>query len=246
MIDLHRVVSREGFQRTLRVYAPTSARRLPVIYLHDGQNVFDADAEVSPSWGVDVALDAWIASGGAPFIAVGIDHRGVERIGDDSPWPDATSDARPRGTAYAAFVADEATAFVDARYPTIASPDARVIAGSSLGGLMALYLGARHPQSFRRIAAFSPTTMWGGDALFGVWNETTPRPLRLYLDVGAKERFESGDTVLDYGGEVPRFAEHLRALGYGDALRLVVDEAGEHCEADWRRRFVDALPFLLG
>lgn len=229
----------EGVQRALRVYVPAGAMPMPVLYMHDGQNLFDAQSDVTPSWGVEVALAAHVAAGGRPWIVVGIEHRGKDRIGDDSPWPEPSSGEPARGDAYARFVAEEATAFVEQRYRTTKE---RAVAGSSLGGLMALYLGARYPDRFARVAAFSPTTMWASSAIFREW--TDQRPERLYIDVGEREYFEVDDVVLDYGREVPRFVDHLRALGLDP--RFVLDPDGEHAEADWRRRFAAALPYLLG
>jgi predicted alpha/beta superfamily hydrolase len=201
--------------------------------MHDGQNLFDADGEVEPTWGIDVALAE------VPWIVVGIDHRGKDRIADDSPWLEPSSGEPARGAAYARFVAREATAFIERTYATTST---RAIAGSSLGGLMALYLGARYPDVFPRVGAFSPTTMWAGSAIFDEW--TTQRPERLYVDVGAREYFEAGDTILDYGREVPRFVEHLRSLGLDP--NFVLDPDGEHCERDWRRRFAASVSYLLG
>jgi predicted alpha/beta superfamily hydrolase len=237
---------------TLRIYYPFSyraepARRFPVLYLHDGQNVFDHPAsEVYPSWGVNTALDRLIERRGVePWLVVALDHRGAERVGDYSPWLDPRVPIAPGGAAHAAFVADELVPFIDRNLRTLPAPEHRAVGGSSLGGLIALYLGWSRPDVFRRVLALSPSVMWGERQLARFWSLRGP-PSRIYLDVGSRELFDAGSFQLDYGIEVRDFVAHLRMLGHrDDELRFALDPQGQHTEADWRRRLPAALRWLL-
>ncbi len=245
----------EDVERTVRVYLPASyrdepSRRFPVLYLHDGQNLFDGgERGPSEAWGVDSTLDALTMRGAlAPWIVVAVDHRGVHRIGDYSPWPDPRLDFEPSAARYGAFVLDELMPLIDHELRTLPGPVTTAMGGSSLGGLVSLYLAFRHPERIRRVVAMSPSVMWGSRGLFNLWTER--RPARLYLDVGAREMFAAGtfglDFDLDYGSEVPAFAAHLRQLGHGpDELLFVVDPDGEHHEWSWRRRLPAALAWSL-
>jgi predicted alpha/beta superfamily hydrolase len=228
-------------------YLTEPARRFPVLFLHDGQNVLDHPAsEVSPSWGVNSCLDRLTERRSIePWIVVALDHRGYDRIGDYSPWPDHRAPIAPAGAEHAAFFADELVPFIDRNLRTLPAPAHRAVGGSSLGGLMALYLGWSRPDVFGRVLALSPSVMWGERQLARFWSLHGP-PSRFYLDVGSRERFDAGDFQLHYGVEVREFAAHLRMLGYGEEeLRFVLDPRGEHSEADWRRRLPAALRWLL-
>lgn len=243
----------------LRVYLPqgygdpsNASARYPVLYLHDGQNVFDRGGSgVALTWGVDVALDKLIAQRSIdPWIVVAIDHRNEHRIGDYSPWPDPRLPIEARGARHAAFVAERVLPFVDATYRTRPDPASRAVGGSSLGGLMALYLGWTRRPLFSRVAALSPSVMWSHRQLFRFWsrklaNDGYPDP-RIYLDVGSRELFVAGPVELEYGTDVREFRSHLEELGYTpDELRFVLDPAGGHDEGTWRRRIPAALRWLL-
>lgn len=238
--------------RTVRVYLPAAyqaepTRRFPVLYLHDGQNVLDhPQSEVSPTWGVDSCLDRLVERQDlAPWITVALDHRGFGRIRDYSPWPDPRAPIEPGGAEHAAFVAGALVPFIDRNLRTLPGAEHRAIGGSSLGGLMALYLGWSRPDLFGRVLALSPSVMWGESQLARFWSLRGPAT-RLYLDVGSRELFDAGSFQLHYGVEVREFAAHLRMLGYReDELRFVLDPRGQHSEADWRRRLPAALRWLL-
>jgi predicted alpha/beta superfamily hydrolase len=243
----------EGITRALRIYLPRAyteqhERRFPVLYLNDGQNVFDLPTPgAAVSWGADAALEGLVAQGGlGPWILVGVDHRGVDRIGDYSPWLDPRSEGNARGGAYAAFLVERLLPFIDRSFRTLPAREHRAIAGSSLGGLISLYAGWKYPEHFSRVGAFSPSVMWAGRQLFRFWSYRHTPPLRIYLDVGSRELFQAGEILLEYGLDVREFYAHLQALGHGeDELRFVLDPRGDHSEAAWRRRLPAALRWLL-
>ena len=231
-----------GIDRELAVYLPPSCgvaeRRYPVLYMQDGQNLFDPELSFAGSWRVDLALD-WAAARRQEAIVVGIPNVGGERIDEYSPF--AVSGARAgRGTQYVEYVAGTVKPLVDARYPTRRGRDTTIIAGSSMGGLISLYAFFARPDVFGAVAALSPSLWFAARAIFERLDAAPFHPGRLYLDVG---RLEGGETLAD----ARRLRDLLRGKGYrpGADFRYVEDRAGKHEESAWSRRFRAALPFLL-
>jgi len=237
----------EGFSRTLRIFTPELYRRDPaarfgVLYMHDGQNVLaHPETAVFPSWSANLALEQALQRQRiGPWMIVGIDHSGVGRFEDYSPWPDPRQGVTGRGATYARFLIEHLKPYIDARFRTRPEAELTATAGASLGGLISLYLGLSHPEVFGRVAALSPSTMWCDDGLFRHWDRRGERPLRLYLDVGGRES-------MNYAQSVVAFHRHLSKLGYRDEdLRLVVDPEAPHHESAWERRLPAALEWLLG
>lgn len=239
----------EGIERTVRVYIPPAApgSRFRVLVMQDGQNLFDRHNPGGlPSWGVDLALDRFAAQGsGLPWLLVAVEHRGNERLADYSPWPDPRVPVEARGQEYAAFVAERLIPWARASLPVVEGPEHTAVAGSSLGGLISLYVAWRYPDVVGRVAAFSPSVMWSSRQLFRYWSRHPGVFQRVYLDAGSREVFDAGDFSLDYGAAAVEFHAHLSAVGYpASELRLVRDPRGKHGESDWRRRLPAALRWL--
>lgn len=242
----------EGFPRTLRIFTPELYDHAPdarfgVIYMQDGQNVFDDPRSARyPTWNANVALEALQRQGKiGPWMVVGIDH-GLGRFEDYSPWDEPRAKVKARGDLYARFVVEELKPWVDAHYRTRAEAEGTAVMGSSLGGLISLYLHLKHPRVFGRVGALSPSVMWGDDGLFRHWTAHTREWSRIYIDAGADEGFELGTFPMRYGERVRAFAEHLRSLGYGDhELCAILEPGGQHTEGDWQRRLPFALEWLL-
>ena len=229
--------------RDVSVHLPSSYRveqdrRFPVIYMQDGQNLFDPEASFAGSWEVDEAVHAQ-AGRGAEAIVVGVPNAGVDRIREYAPWSDPEHGGGEADT-YLRFLLDDVKPLVDRRFRTRTERDRTGIAGSSLGGLLSLYGFFRFPGSFGFVAALSPSLWFGNDAIFRFIEAAPFVPGRIYVDGGTAES--------------ARMVEHLRRLeailrgkGYrpGDTLRVVVDPGATHHESHWGRRFRNALPFLL-
>lgn len=231
-----------GLDRDLTVYLPPSygggERRYPVLYMQDGQNLFDPEESFAGSWRVDTAMDH-AAARGFEGIAVGIRHAGEERLVEYSPFDDP--EAGPgRGREYVTYLAEAIKPLVDARYRTIPGRGTTCVAGSSMGGLISLFAFFARPDVFGAVAAMSPSLWYAGRAIFGAVEAAPFEPGRIYLDVG---RREGEDTLAD----ARRLRDLLLAKGYrkGDQVRYVEDTAGGHEEAAWGRRLRAALPFLL-
>jgi predicted alpha/beta superfamily hydrolase len=243
----------EGFVRTVRIYTPDAYdqapdQRFPVLYMHDGQNVFaHHDSALFDTWCVNTALEHGVGEGRLePWIVVAVDS-GPGRVEEYSPWDESRARVSARGEAYARFVVETLKPYVDGVYRTRRGAEWTGVMGSSLGGLMSLYLGWKYPELFGRIGALSPSVMWSEYKLFQHWTAHSQRWTRIYLDAGTFEWIDPGGVPLPYGEATHDFYHHLKRLGYADhEVHLVLDPSGIHHEKDWQRRLPFALDWLLG
>jgi enterochelin esterase-like enzyme len=245
------IVRHHVHDHTLRIDLPpgyTAASRYPVLYLCDGQNLFDrGESAIHPTWGVDTVMDELVSNGDVePWIVVGIDHAGVARLAEYSLWNEPRVGVLANGERFVRFVTDELTAWVAQHFSVRTGAASTAIGGSSMGGLIALAIAGRYPERFGRVLAMSPAVMWRDEAIVELWpSKPDPAP-RVYLDAGAHERFRAGSWEVDYRVAVGSFASHLARIGYtDDDLRFVLDPDGHHHESDWHRRLPDALRWLL-
>ncbi len=242
----------EGLSRTLRIFTPDLYDREPqarfgVLYMHDGQNVFEhPESARHPTWCADLALERLVDNREiGPWIIVAVDH-GLGRFEDFSPWDEPRADVRAQGDRYARFLVEELKPWIDRTYRTRPEATSTAVMGSSLGGLISLYLGMQYGETFGRVGALSPSVMWSEDGLFRHWREHKRVWTRLYIDAGDQEMFELGTFPMRYGASVRAFCEHLHALGYAPhELRCVLEPGGQHNEGDWQRRLPEALRWLL-
>jgi predicted alpha/beta superfamily hydrolase len=239
---LHDVWSPQlGNRRNVVVYLPPTYggnRRFPVVFVQDGQNLFDPATSHAGDWGLGRALDAQTTSG-LEAIVVGVWNRGAERLAEYSPFADVKNGGG-RGDAYVAFLTETLKPMIDSQFRTRADRSHTGIAGSSMGGLVSLYGLFRAPSTFGFAGALSPSLWFAGAAIFP-FIESAPRVVgRIYLDVGLQE----GEPHV---ANVRRLGDLLLAKGYrsGEDLLSVEDPNGAHDEASWGRRFPKALSFLL-
>jgi predicted alpha/beta superfamily hydrolase len=228
--------------RDILVYLPPgydeSDRRYPVIYMQDGQNLFDDRTAFAGAWRVDEAVDD-IRRDGREAIVVGIPNGGSARADEYSPWHDERHGGG-RGDAYVHFLTDTVRPRVDAAFRTIADRAGTGIAGSSLGGLISLYAFFRYPSIFGFCGAMSPA-LWFADRRAFEFVAASPfAPGRIYLDCGTRE----GGALL---ADVRRMCELLRTKGYqrGRDLLCVLEPGGAHNEPAWAARMRRALSFVL-
>ena len=226
----------------LVVYLPPSydenpAERYPVVYMHDGQNLFfDADAFGGVSWDVGGAMDRGFGDGTIhEAIVVGVGNT-ADRI-----WEYTPTDGGYGGggaDAYIGFLADELKPEIDRRYRTAGDAGHTALVGSSLGGLVSLDAGMERPDVFGLIGALSPSTWWDGTWVIGQEQGAERLPVRVYLDSG-----DAGDSRDDVD-DTARLADTLRSRGAD--LDYLVQHGGQHSERFWRQRVPGALGFLVG
>lgn len=229
-----------GFARRLRVYLPpdyaSGAKRYPVIYMFDGQNLFDEATSYVGEWGVDEAMDA-LAREGFSAIVVGIDHGGDMRFHELIPY----WNVRFLPNLGEAFLDDVVLAikpFIDANYRTLPDRGHTAIIGSSLGGLEADYAIRRHPQVFGRAGVFSPSYWVSDDAFTQAARDALPADTRVYLYMGGRE---GGDSVQ----HVERMAQLLRTHLPVDNVAVSIAAEAEHNERAWRAEFPVAVRWLF-
>ena len=229
-------------RRYVDVYLPGSyekdaRRRYPVVYMQDGQNLSDpAIAFAGQTWNLHEGV-GWLAGRGVEAIVVGV-HNTPGRLAEYSPVADAKHGGG-EGERYARFLIDTLKPRIDADYRTRREREATVIAGSSMGGLIALYLYFRRPSPFGRAAVMSPSLWFGRRAVLDMVGRTRQTRGRIYLDVGTSE----GAGTLRNARVLNRL---LRRKGYRkDTLRYIEAEGHQHREADWAWRLPQALEFLL-
>lgn len=219
--------------------AGAGARRYPVLYLQDGQNAFDAATSYAGEWGADEAAEG-LAARGLEVILVAVSNAGTARAAEYSPWPIGPRAAKGGPTeadAYLNYLLGAVKPRVDAAFRTSKARAHTGIAGSSLGGLIALYGALARPDAFGFCAALSPALWPGRGGIFGVARERRAPGLRVYLDAG---RGEAGGRLVD---GARRMRDLLRGQGYD--IAYVEDAEGEHNEESWRRRFPAVLAWFL-
>lgn len=228
-------------------YERASRQRYPVVYFHDGQNVFDGATSFLPGleWGADEAADRLIRAGRIPPCIVVAIANSPRRMEDYT----LEADARHGGgesARYARFLTEELVPFVDSLYRTKASPGARTVIGSSLGGLVSLDLGLLHPEVFARVGCISPAVWWADRAIVERVRATGKRPLRIWLDIGTAEGTAKADGQRDWLDGAEALHGALRAAGWkeGVDLHYEVVEGAAHNEPAWAARLDRVLEFL--
>ena len=235
-------------QRDLIVYLPPGydeqpLRRFPVLYLHDGQNLFDGATSFIPGmdWHVGQTADQYIYEGRIePLVIVGIYNAGKQRLGEYTPTRMPRLGGG-RANRYAKFLLEEVQPLVKGKYRVLDGAENTGIGGSSLGGLVSLYLGLRQPQIFGKIAALSPSVWWNERAILRFAATAPVRPLpRIWLDIGTRE----GPRIVD---DVERFRDMLIGKGWQLERNLHYErvEGAEHNEAAWAQRVGPFLQFLF-
>ncbi|MBC3542291.1 alpha/beta hydrolase [Rufibacter sediminis] len=228
--------------RRIWLYLPpdyeTSGKKYPVLYMHDGQNLFDAFYSYSGEWSIDESLNQLFNTEGREVIVVGIDNGGEERMNEYTPWRN-TKYGGGKGDAYVDFLAQTLKPYVDAHYRTLPGQTHTGIAGSSMGGLISLYAALKYPKVFGKVGVFSPA-FWVSPELYDYVAKTKPsKKLKLYLVAGAKE---SEEMVPD----MARMRDLLIKRGLKpSALKYQVDADGEHKESYWQREFPGVFKWLF-
>ncbi len=222
-------------QRDLLVHLPESYahtdKRYPVIYMQDGQNLFDHGTSFAGTdWRVDETMHA-LAHDGIEAIIVGIPHMGERRVNEYNPFADVW---RGTGEQYLAFLTDTIKPAIDHDFRTCRERAHTGILGSSMGALISLY-AFFHSDLFGMVGAMSPALWIGGGRIYGDIIDQPFTGGRVYLDNGTRE------------ASARKLNELLLRKGYqrGVDLKYVVEHDAEHTESAWARRLPDALRFLL-
>jgi predicted alpha/beta superfamily hydrolase len=238
--------------RLVRVWLPPDydaacATRYPVLYLNDGQNLFDpATAFAGVDWRAGESAARLIAEGKIPpLIIVGIDNTGKNRVREYIPY--RSLDPRvsgPQGKRYPDFLRREVMPLIEKQYAVAKGPEHTGLGGSSLGGLIALYTQLVAPGVFGRLLIESPSLFVAKRKILAECLGFRDWPYRVYLGMGTRE---VGNAAKDEKAveDVRELEGILRAARLGKArLKVWIEEGAAHNEAAWRARFPAALEFL--
>jgi predicted alpha/beta superfamily hydrolase len=234
--------------RDIEVYLPEAyisepARRFPVFYLHDGQNLFDGRTSyiADSTWQAHTTADRLTREGLIePVILVGVNNTGVRRMAEYTPSRDAHLRGGD-GDLYGRLLVEELKPLVDSTFRTLPDPAHTGLGGSSLGGLISLYLGVTYPDVFSRLAIVSPSLWWNDRGILRTVSTGRVRPdLRIWLDMGTAEGLRHlRDTDLLH--------RRLLQRGWRDGFDLCYKRVpgGLHNENAWAARFDQVLRFLF-
>lgn len=232
--------------RKIWIYLPAdyedSKKGYPVLYLHDGQHLFDEATSVGRigpiEWAVDEALDA----APEPCIVVGINHNEdmKARVGEYF-YHSPDGNAPAEGAAYLKFIVETLKPYVDRHYRTLPEREYTGMAGSSMGGLITLYGGLRYPEVFGRVGVFSPSVWMDNEHIFQELRKLHKGPeirrQQYFFYAGGQERRQKEDkTFVDMTEDVERVIDVLRTES-GPDIELMTVPHGRHGALYWRETF---------
>lgn len=228
--------------RKVWIYLPpdyaSSTEDYPVLYLHDGQNVFDAFTSFAGEWEVDETLNDLHAQGDPGIIAVAIANGEALRIDEYCPWVNPQYGGG-EGADYIDFIVNDLKPHIDANYRTKSGREHTGLMGSSLGGLISTYGGLEHPDVFSKIGAFSPA-YWINPEMTGYATSIGRQDAMRIYQLGGS--LEGGTLIADMWA----MDATLAAEGFGSEELLTVEKAdGEHSEWFWAREFEAAYVWLF-
>ena len=228
--------------RRIWVYLPpdydTNDNTYPVLYMQDGQNLFDANTSFSGEWEVDESLNEMFDAGDEGVIVIGIDNGGGYRIDEYSPWVNADYGGG-EGDEYVNFIVETLKPYVDSNFRTKPDRLNTGIMGSSLGALISFYAAIEHQDVFSKAGIFSPS-FWFSDEVY-THVETTGKMynMDIYMIGGEQE----GPGLIE---DMNNMVTTLQNAGFEDSeINMLTHEDGQHSEWYWRREFPNAYLWLF-
>ncbi|QBZ99120.1 alpha/beta hydrolase [Flavobacterium sangjuense] len=222
------------------VYLPknytASTKKYPVIYMHDGQNLFDTSTAPYGEWNIDETLD----SINAQVIVIGIEHGGDKRIEELTPYKNAKYGGG-KADDYLDFVVKTLKPKVDSTYRTKTNAKSTAIFGSSLGGLVSFYAAIKYPDVFGKVGCFSPSFWFGRNEMNDLLAKTKDFHTKVYFLCGDNEGDD--DVIRDM-----KRVEHWVNTKRCECKKLnkeVIVKGGQHNEKMWRENFKKAYLWLF-
>jgi len=230
-------------KRTIRLYLPpnySTGGLFPVIYMHDGQNLFDNATSFAGEWKVDETLDSLYTYRGFSAIVVAIYNDDKERINEYSPWKNDSLGIGGDGEKYVKFIVNTLKPFIDRHYRTLSGRENTAIMGSSMGGLISLYAALEYPDVFGKAAIFSPSLWFSPKMNIYLQKYKRKKVQHLYFLAGEKE----GDSMVN---DLNTTLELLKKAGFDDEyyIKTKIVPDGRHAEWFWSREFGDAVRYLF-
>lgn len=228
--------------RRISVYLPpnyeTSTEKYPVLYIQDGQNVFDLVTSYSGEWEIDETLDKLSSENVLNLIVVAIDHGNDKRISEYSPWPNPKY-AESEGDAYLDFIVKILKPEIDKVYRTKKSAKNTAIMGSSMGGLISHYAALKYPKVFGKAGVFSPSFWYSNEVITFTEKHANLKHQKMYFLVGGQE----GEDVLEDVENIVNILKNNKFPEKNIYTKIVPD--GNHSESFWKSEFESAIIWLF-
>ncbi len=237
--------------RTVRVYLPAAydlgEASFPVIYLHDGQDMFHVEGSDKDDWGVNVEL-ASLEERGLPYIAVAVDHAGTDRADEYAPWKFEKMYQRftkgrihgGDGEAYGEFYVNKLMPLINATYRTKTGSENTVIVGSSMGAFITLYMAFEFPNLFGKVGLFSTALWFSKTEMFKYLRQKTCENSKFFVSVGTKEslknlKFDFNKVFVENSRDVVKILEERGVPA--DSIAYELADGGLHNEKAWCEMF---------
>ena len=227
--------------RAIWIYLPpdydTEDKNYPVLYMHDGQNLFEDTTSFMGEWGVDETLDSLFSNGYEVPIVIGINNGGMLRIEELTPWANEKYGGG-KGDLYVQFMIETLKPEIDKRYRTLPEAEYTGIMGSSIGGLISFYAGLEYNDTFQKIGIFSPA-FWYSDSIYAFAEQAK---------IASETRVLLSGSELEDSTMVPdmqKIANLLSAKLPADQIKLKSTTYGAHSEWYWKKEFPAAVIWLM-
>lgn len=231
IIDTAFLIPQLNRTRRVWIYLPadysSSGKKYPVLYMHDGQNVFDDATSFAGEWGVDETLDN-LGANKENCIVVAIDNGGIKRMNEYNSLDDQRF-GKGEGNEYIDFIAKTLKPHIDKNYRTKKKKDDTFIAGSSMGGLISMYAVLRYPKVFGAAGVFSPSFQISPEIYTQIAEKGKKVKSRIYLFGGKLE----GEAMV---ADILKVFEAMRKVSKSE-IEVVIRAEGRHDEPTWRKEF---------
>lgn len=226
--------------RRIWLYLPpdyaNSKKNYPVLYMQDGQNLFDDATSFAGEWGVDEYLDSIHKKGKKEVIVVGIDNGLSKRMNEYNPWQ-FENVGKGEGDQYVTFLVKTLKPFIDKHYRTLKTKQNTFIAGSSMGGLISLYAVLKYPKVFGGAGIFSPAFWTAGSVDSMIIANAKQMNSRLFFYAGGKE----GNSMIT---DMKRIEKEIKQRSRSP-IKEKIDPQAKHNEAAWRKYFPDFYEWVI-
>jgi len=229
-------------KRKIWIYLPpdydNSQKSYPVIYMHDGQNLFDNATSYVGEWEVDETLNKIFNENRNGFIVIGINNGGVIRMDEYSPWKNKKYGGG-EGDAYIDFITKDLKSYVDKRYRTLSDKENTAIIGSSMGGLISYYAGLKYPEIYGKVGVFSPSFWFSKSSFEYAKKRSKIINTKMYFLIGDQE---GKNEVRD----MEKMISLMKNNGFpnNNMFKKIIPN-GQHNEALWRDNLKDAVLWLF-
>ena len=227
--------------RRIWIYLPegysTSKDKYPVIYMHDGQNLFDSSTSFAGEWKVDETVDYLIKNGEKKAIIVAIDNGGSNRLNEYTPFTNKEYGGGA-GSKYMSFIVETLKPYIDNNYKTLTDRNNTSIAGSSLGGLISFYGIMKYKSVFSKAVIMSPS-FWFSNKIYYIPGNSNKYPIELFFIAGDSE----SDTMLS---NIEKMVDKLEKMKYPkNSCKVEIIRNGKHNEKLWGGEFANAYKWIV-